>query len=152
MSIRMLLRCWSLALALGLFVGATPAQTATAVDDSLYREFGGKRGFTVLVDDFLRRLLADERMKAFFKDADQPRFKEQLAIQFCQVSGGPCALEKPDMKKPHSGFDITRGDFNGLVEVLQETMDAQGIAFASQNRLLAKLAPMHRDIVNTPAP
>ena len=152
MSIGMLLRRWSLALALGLFGGTIHAQTVTAVDDSLYREFGGKRGITVLVDDFLRRLLADKRMNAFFKDADHPRFKEQMAIQLCQVSGGPCALEKPDMKKPHSGFDITRGDFNALVEVLQATMDGQGIAFAAQNRLLAKLAPMHRDIVNTPAP
>jgi hypothetical protein len=29
-------------------------------------------------------------------------------------------------------------------------MDAQGIAFGTQNRPLAKLAPMHRDIVNVP--
>jgi hypothetical protein len=26
-------------------------------------------------------------------------------------------------------------------------MDAQGIAFSSQNQLLAKLAPMHRDTI-----
>jgi hemoglobin len=152
MSLRMLLRRWTVALGLGLFVCAAQAQATAPADDSLYREFGGKRGITVLVDDFLRRLLADRRMNPFFKDADRPRFKEQIAIQFCQVSGGPCALEKPDMKKPHSGFDITHGDFNALVEVLQASMDAQGITFASQNRLLAKLAPMHRDIVNTPAP
>jgi hemoglobin len=36
------------------------------------------------------------------------------------------------------------------VEVLQDTMDAQGIPFVAQNRLLAKLAPMHRQIINTP--
>jgi hemoglobin len=47
-------------------------------------------------------------------------------------------------------MDITRGDFNALVEVLQDTMDAQGIEFREQNRLLARLAPMHRDIINTP--
>ena len=28
-------------------------------------------------------------------------------------------------------------------------MDQQGIPFTVQNRLLARLAPMHRDIVNT---
>jgi hemoglobin len=36
------------------------------------------------------------------------------------------------------------------VEVLQDTMDAQGIPFRDQNRLLARLAPMHREIINTP--
>ena len=54
------------------------------------------------------------------------------------------------MKEAHDGMDITRGDFNALVEVLQDAMDAQGIPFRAQNRLLAQLAPMHRDIVNTP--
>ena len=54
------------------------------------------------------------------------------------------------MKKAHDGMDVTRGDFNALVEVLQDTMDAHGIPFVAQNRLLAKLAPMHRQIINTP--
>ena len=47
-------------------------------------------------------------------------------------------------------FEIRKGDFNALVEVLQQAMDAQGIAFTAQNRLLARLAPMHRDIINKP--
>jgi hemoglobin len=66
------------------------------------------------------------------------------------VSGGPCRRSGPDMKKAHDGMDVTRGDFNALVEVLQDTMDAQGIRFRDQNRLLARLAPMHREIINTP--
>ena len=44
-------------------------------------------------------------------------------------------------------MDITKAHFNALVEVLQAAMAAQGIAFAQQNRLLALLAPMHRDII-----
>jgi hemoglobin len=51
------------------------------------------------------------------------------------------------MKVAHSNMDITKTDFNALVEVLQKSMDAQGIAFSSQNQLLAKLAPMHRDVI-----
>ena len=41
----------------------------------------------------------------------------------------------------------TGADFNALVEVLQAAMDAQGIPYAAQNRLLALLAPMHRDVI-----
>jgi hemoglobin len=70
--------------------------------------------------------------------------------QFCEVSGGPCKRKGPDMKKAHSGMDITKSNFNALVEVLQQAMEAQGIAFTTQNKLLAQLAPMHRDIINTP--
>jgi hemoglobin len=136
------------------FAGAAHAQSAYTpkppADDTLYQAFGGQAGLVKLMDDFMVRLLADPRMNPFFKDADQKHVKEQLVVQFCQVSGGPCRLSGPDMKKAHDGMDITRGDFNALVEVLQLSMDAQGIPFSAQNRLLAQLAPMHRDIVNTP--
>lgn len=122
----------------------------TARDDSLYMQLGGQPGLVKLMDDFMQRLLAHPRMNPFFKDVNQAHVKAQLVDQFCEVSGGPCRLDGPDMAKVHSAIDITRGDFNTLVEVLQQAMDAQGIAFTAQNRLLAKLAPMHRDIVNAP--
>jgi hemoglobin len=76
--------------------------------------------------------------------------KDQLVAQICELTGGPCKLTGPGMRQVHNNIDITRADFNALDEVLQQSMDAQGIAFTDQNRLLAKLAPMHRDIVNTP--
>ena len=134
-----------------LAVGATLAQPAAAqANDALYQRLGGQSRLVTLMDDFMTRLLADKRMGPFFKDVDHQHVKEQLVAQFCEVSGGPCKLNGPDMKKAHSGFDVTKGDFNALVEVLQQSMDAQGIAFSTQNRLLAKLAPMHREIINTP--
>ncbi len=34
-----------------------------------------------------------------------------------------------------------------LLEVLQVAMDARNIPFATQNQLLARLAPMHRDVI-----
>jgi hemoglobin len=51
------------------------------------------------------------------------------------------------MKDAHADLKITRADFNALVEVLQQAMDARSIPFTRQNQLLALLAPMHRDIV-----
>lgn len=129
-------------------VGQTAA--APAADDSLYQQLGAQAGLVRLMDDFVPRLQADSRMRPFFKDVDTAHLKAQLIAQFCEVSGGPCKLKGPDMKKAHAGFDIGKKDFNALVEVLQQSMDAQGIAFPAQNRLLARLAPMHRDIINTP--
>ncbi|MEO7336926.1 MAG: hypothetical protein ABIV63_10125, partial [Caldimonas sp.] len=53
-----------------------------------------------------------------------------------------------DMHTVHDGVDITKAHFNAVVEMLQQAMETQGIAFRDQNRLLALLAPMHRAIVN----
>jgi hemoglobin len=137
------------ALAAWLAIGSAHAQTPPP-DDRLYQQLGGQPGLTKLMDDFMARLLADKRMNPFFKDVDQAHVKAQLVAQFCEVSGGPCRLKGPDMQKAHAGMDITKGDFNALVELLQDSMSAQGIAFSTQNKLLARLAPMHRDIINTP--
>jgi hemoglobin len=141
------------AMAAALFVG-TPALAQSApprpADDGLYQALGGRSGLAKLMDRFMEQLLADARMRPFFKDADQKHVKEQLVLQLCELSGGPCRRDGPDMKQAHDGMDVTRADFNALVEVLQDTMDAQGIPFRAQNRLLARLAPMHREIVNAP--
>lgn len=125
---------------------ATWAQSATAFN-SLYQAFGEKAGLTELVEDFHVRLLADARMGPHFKPANARNIKEQLVDQFCAMTGGPCVYKGGDMKSAHSNLDINKGDFNALVEVLQQAMDAKGIAFATQNKLLARLAPMHRDII-----
>lgn len=134
----------------GLLAWAALASTPASADDALYQQLGGQPGLVKLMDDFMQRLLADPRMNPFFKDVNQAHVKAQLVDQFCQVAGGPCRLDGPDMKKAHAGLDIDRAAFNALVEVLQQSMEAQGITFSTQNRLLAKLAPMHREIVNVP--
>lgn len=128
----------------------TSAQTAapnTARDNSLYMALGAQAGITQLSDDFVTRLMADKRMRPFFEKTNLPHFKLQLADQFCAVSGGPCVYKGADMKSSHANFDIAKADFNALVEVLQQSMDAKGISFREQNRLLALLAPMHREVI-----
>ncbi|RYF31207.1 MAG: group 1 truncated hemoglobin, partial [Comamonadaceae bacterium] len=85
----------------------------------------------------------------FFEPANRVHVKEQLVEQFCQLSGGPCVYKGVDMKTSHAELEIRKSHFNALVEVLQQSMDARGIPFRAQNQMLAQLAPMHRDVINT---
>lgn len=135
-----------LVLAAALALATQPAAAQTAGDDSLYKAFGEKAGLSALMDDFVIRLVADPRTPSF-KNANQPRLRQQLTDQLCMISGGPCKYEGLDMKSAHARFKIEKSDFNALVEVLQEAMDAKGIRFSDQNRMLALLAPMHRDVI-----
>ena len=136
--------------AAALVLLSTAAMPALAADDALYRALGERAGIAGIVDDFVPRLVADPRLRAFFEHANLEHLKEGLAAQFCEVSGGPCVREGPSMLVAHQDLEIRAKDFNALVEVLQQAMDARGVPFATQNRLLARLAPMHREIVNTP--
>lgn len=136
---------FALAAASLLMTGAALAQSVPS--DQLYKAFGEKAGLVTLMDDFMARLLADPRTGPHFKPANQQHVKEQLVDQFCALGGGPCVYKGADMKTSHAELDIKKSDFHALVEVLQHSMDAQGIAFATQNKMLALLAPMHRDII-----
>jgi hemoglobin len=75
------------------------------------------------------------------------RFKTNLTDQLCVVAGGPCVYKGQSMHDAHKGLHLTNADFNALVEDLQTGMDKAGVSFATQNRLLARLAPMNRDVV-----
>ena len=124
----------------------TPPATTTA-PAGLYQALGETAGITRLMDDFVNRLITDPRIGSHFKDAKTQPLKDSLTRQICQLSGGPCQYTGPDMKTAHGEMDITKANFLALVEVLQAAMDAQGIAFTQQNRLLALLAPMQRDVI-----
>lgn len=130
-----------------LLASAAQIALAQTQPDPLYAALGETAGINKLADDFVNRLRVDPRLAPAFKDANPANLKRSLAQQFCKISGGPCVYEGADMKSAHADMEITKTDFNALVEVLQSSMDASGIAFSAQNRLLARLAPMHRDII-----
>lgn len=128
---------------------ASPASAyPVAPAAGLFDAFGGQTGIRALMNDFVGRLKADPRLADAFKEANSANLASQLSDQVCQLSGGPCIYKGPTMKDAHANMDVTRTDFNALVEVLQLSMDARGIPFTRQNQLLALLAPMHRDVVN----
>ena len=146
------LLCSSLLAVPALAQGTAPTSTitttsTTAAPAGLYQALGETAGITRLMDDFVNRLLTDPRIGGHFKEAKPQPLKDSLTRQICQLSGGPCQYTGPDMKTAHGEMDITKANFHALVEVLQAAMDAQRIPFAQQNRLLALLAPMHRDII-----
>lgn len=125
------------------------AQTAPS-DDSVYQAWGQRAGIRAVMEDFVPRLQADARTGPFFKGVNQERLITQLTEQLCQEAGGPCTYQGDPMSPVHESMHIGKSDFNALVEVLQQSMDAKGIPFAAQNGMLARLAPMHRQIVTRP--
>lgn len=133
---------------------AAPATSASGVNPApafpellpVYKQFGEEAGLVKLMDVFMEKLLADPRMRPFFENTDQAKVKKHLVEQFCVILGGPCSYSGRDMKSSHATLGIDRSNFNALVEDLQWAMNKQGIPFRAQNKLLAKLAPMHREI------
>ena len=118
-----------------------------ANDVGIFKEFGEKAGLIKIMDDFMVNLLKDPSTKPSFENADRQHIKEQLVEQICFILNGPCEYKGAAMKPIHANLAINRENFNALVEQLQFAMDKNNVPFRAQNKLLAVLAPMHRDII-----
>jgi hemoglobin len=124
-------------------LSAAPARA----DDTLYHDLGETAGIDKIAAYTTANFLADPRIKATFDNTNMERFQKLLAEQFCVVAGGPCEYKGRSMKDAHNALGLGNADFNAVVEDLQAALDKADIPFATQNRLLARLAPMQHDIV-----
>lgn len=118
-----------------------------ARDDSLYRELGEREGITRIVEGMLLNIAEDPRIVEHFANVDIERVRDKLVEQFCVEAGGPCTYTGDSMEESHKGQNLTRSDFNALVENLQDAMATEGVPQRAQNRLLARLATMRGQVI-----
>jgi hemoglobin len=125
------------------------AQTAmnNEAGDQVFQHFGGKAGISKVIDDFLVIWQADPRISQRLADADVERLGALLKEQITQLTGGPAVYSGKDMHSAHAQMGLRNVDFNALAEDLQLSMEKNGIASRDQNKLLAMLAPMQKQIV-----
>lgn len=120
---------------------------AHAPPRTLYDDLGGKDGVGQIVELLLTRISDDPRIADHFAAVDILNLNDKLIEQICFESGGPCTYTGRDMVEAHASRKVSNADFNALVEDLTWAMDQRKVPRTAQNRLLARLAPMHKDIV-----
>ena len=120
---------------------------AQAPNEAALAPYGGYAGLGKITHDFVERVQKNPRIGSFFKDADIDRLEGMLTDQFCDVLGGGCKYAGKSMKEAHANMKVRTADFNALAEDLQDALTAANVPTHQQNKLIAKLAPMHRDVV-----
>lgn len=122
--------------------GATPV-----AGGELLAAFHGQAGVARVVDRMVDLCVADPRIAEIFRATDLERLRRTLKEQFGYLLGAGVDYTGRDMKAAHKDQGISTAEFNALVENLQRAMDEEKVPFRAQNQLLAKLAPMKRDVV-----
>lgn len=119
---------------------------------TLYERLGSHDAIDAVVEDFVARCAADDRINGKFARTDIPRLKQMLKDQVCMATGGPCTYAGRSMRETHDGMGVTAGEFDALVEDLVATLDRFGVQKAEQEELLGILGPLRSDIVEVEAP
>jgi hemoglobin len=126
---------------------ATTTATADSGGESLYNRLGGEEAITAVVTEFLAVVGADTRINTFFANTDLDRLNTLLVEQIGEASGGPQVYSGRDMKSTHEGLEITKADFDALVEDLVKALDKYSVGETEKDELLGVLGPMEADIV-----
>jgi hemoglobin len=145
-----LLRTFSI-LVLGFIVAATLSTQSMAQEKkSLYDRLGGYNALAAVVDDFIGRLVNDERFNKFFVGHSvdsQKKIRQHILDQLCQATGGPCIYTGRDMKTSHQGLKISDADWDAAAKHLVESLDKFKVPKQEKDEVLTFVTSLKKDIV-----
>lgn len=133
--------------------GSAQAQEGEDGQAPLFDRLGGLAPITVVVSDFIDRLVADEVLNANPAiDAARQRvpaayLKYRVTSLVCQTTGGPCQYRGRGMKESHAHLNITEAEWDHMVTVFTGLLDEHGVPDQEAEELLAIVASTKEDIV-----
>ena len=88
------------------------ASSAVVADGhGLYVRIGAQDGIAAVVDGFLGKVGADDRVNGRFANTGMPKLRGLLIDQVCEATGGPCTYGGMNMLDAHKGMNITEDEF-----------------------------------------
>ena len=106
---------------------------------SLYEQLGGEPAVNAAVDNFYRRVLADDRVNHWFEGTDMERQAAKQKAFLTMAFGGPNNYTGMDMKIGHAHLvakGLNDADFDAIVENLGTTLKEMGVP----DNLIAQVA------------
>jgi hemoglobin len=114
---------------------------------TLYDRIGGESKMRATVHEFVLIMESDDRINFTFANTDLKKFEQLLFEQLCNITDGGCKYTGRDMYTSHAKLNITNAMFNALAEDLYAASDREHVPYRLQNKVVALLAPMQRDVV-----
>jgi methyl-accepting chemotaxis protein len=127
-----------------------PSEEAGAL--TLYERLGGQEGVTTLVEQFYDRVLADPALQGFFAQTNMARLRKKQVQFFSSALGGPARSRGRDMASAHKDLAMEQVHFDRVAGHLVQTMQSLGIQESLITQILALVAPLEQEIVNTSPP
>jgi hemoglobin len=127
-------------------------ETALSTEQTtLYQALGGEAAVEAAVDVFYRKVLADDRISAFFDGVDMDRQVARQKAFLTMAFGGPHHYTGTDMRRGHSHL-VARGlndsHFDAVVELLGESLAELGVAQALIAQVAGIAESTRNDVLN----
>jgi hemoglobin len=119
---------------------------------SIFNALGGDGALAAAVDGLYLRMYADEVLAPYFVGIDLGRLKHHLRMFLAAALGGPHLYRGRDLRTAHAALHITAEAWDRTVAHLLDVLESLQVAPDLIEQVVAALAPLHDDIVSSPAP
>ena len=127
--------------------------SVNAQEKSLYERLGGVKPISLVVDDFINRLVSNDilnanpMIKAGREHSPDAYLKYQVTTLVCQVTGGPCVYTGLAMKESHAHLNITENEWQVMRDEFKKTLDKFQVPEKEQKELFDIIESTKNDIV-----
>jgi hemoglobin len=124
---------------------------------SLYERLGGIYNIATVVDDFIDRIMVDDRLNANPRVDEAhhhvlpPGFKYLVTEQVGEASGGPQRYTGRSMEDSHRDLLISADEWDAFVDDFNQTLDKFAVPQQERSELLAIIESTRDAIVVGPA-
>ncbi len=118
---------------------------------SLFEKYGGTETVGALVADFYNRVLESDLLAPYFDGVDMDRLVEHQTLFFTMVLGGPSVYSGRSMAVAHAGMGVTEAAFAEVAEILQDTLEDNGVEDDDIDTIMGKVGALKSVIVATAA-
>ncbi len=142
--------------AIVLFAIANVSVHAADAAQPLYDRLGGLRGITVVVDDFIDRLVGNDilnrnpALNAGRVSSPPPYLKFHVSQLVCEVTGGPCKYAGKSMKDAHAHLNISEKEWSVMAGEFKKSLDKFNVPAGEQQELFDIVGKTKADIVVKP--
>ncbi len=129
------------------------SQNAAEMEESLFIRLGGLEQISLVVNDFVDVFIQDPVILSNpvvkeRKTADTaPYVKFQVTTMVCQVTGGPCQYTGLDMREAHRGLNVSKREWDRMVELFVGTLEKHQVSAEASEELLHIMGTTKDDIV-----
>ncbi len=106
---------------------------------SLYEQLGGQAAVEAAVDNFYRKVLADDRVARFFEGVDMDKQRAKQKGFLTMAFGGPHNYSGKDMRAGHAHLvkmGLNDSHVDAIIELLGATLKDLGV----KDELIAQVA------------
>jgi hemoglobin len=119
--------------------------------ESLYDRLGGAAAVDAAVDIFYKKVLADERINAFFENVDMTKQRQKQKFFLTVAFGGPNNYTGQNMREGHKHLvekGLNDSHFDAVVEDLATTLAELNVPEEMIQEVAAVAETCRKDVLN----